>query len=77
MTPRFLRFLIVGAVGYAVNQAVLFLLYEPLLPLGIPQAGTHWQTPLFTVRDVRLLLASVAGVEMAIVSNFFPKSPRH
>lgn len=71
MTPRFLRFLIVGAVGYAVNQAVLFLLYEPLWQLGLPAAGTHWQTPMFTVRDLRLLIGSAAGVEMAILSNFF------
>lgn len=67
---RFARFLVVGGIGYLVNQLVLFLLYDtPVLP-GLPDQGTAWRTALFNVRDVRLLISSIVAVEMSIISNF-------
>lgn len=64
------RFLFVGAIGYLVNQLFLFLLYDTPLGLGLPPPGATFQTPLFYIRDVHLLIASVLAVEISIVSNF-------
>ncbi len=67
---RLLRFLLVGGIGYLVNQLVLYLIYDGPFTLGLPAKGDDWTTPLFYIRDLRLLVASVAAVEAAILSNF-------
>lgn len=67
---RLLRFLLVGGIGYFVNQGVLYLLYDAPLFAWLPPQGADWTTPWFNIRDIRLLIASAAGVEAAIISNF-------
>lgn len=67
---RLLRFLIVGGIGYFVNQAVLYLVYDGPFTLGLPAPGADWTPPPFNIRDLRLVIASVAAVEAAIFSNF-------
>jgi putative flippase GtrA len=68
-SPAFARFIVVGAVAYLINQAVLLLLYD-LLPL-LPPRDTSVDLWLFTHPDVRLLIASVIAVEFAIVFKFY------
>ncbi|HVP04207.1 MAG TPA: GtrA family protein [Dehalococcoidia bacterium] len=69
--PRTLvKFLIVGGVGYSIAQVALFLLYDsPLFPF-LPDKHTHANLLLFTHKDIRLLIASVASVEFAIICQF-------
>ena len=67
---RFVRFLIVGAIGYLVNQAVLFALYDSGLPTGLPPQGEHWHAWSLTIRDPRLLISSAFAIEVSIASNF-------
>jgi putative flippase GtrA len=65
-----LKFVIIGTIGYLVNQIGLFLTYDtPLLPfLPAPNADLH--LGLFSHRDARLLFASIIAVELSIISNF-------
>ncbi len=69
-SSTFVRFSIVGAVGYLVNQFFLFLLYDsPAFPF-LPEKDTDARIVFFTHPDVRLLIATVVAVEVAILSNF-------
>ncbi len=69
-SPTFVRFLIVGAIGYLVNQFFLYLLYDsPAFPV-LPAKDTSARILFFTHPDVRLLIATVVAVELAILSNF-------
>jgi len=70
-SPTFVRWLIVGSIGFLVNQLTLFLVYDSLLFTFMPAKGTDLDLVLFTHPDVKLLIASAAAVEAAIVSNFF------
>ena len=67
---RFVRFLVVGAIGYLVNQLVLFTLYDSGLPTGLPNHGDRWHFWSLTIRDPRLLISSVIAIELSIASNF-------
>jgi putative flippase GtrA len=65
-----IKFSIVGAIGYLVNQFFLYLLYDsPVFPF-LPEKDTSARIVFFTHPDVRLLIATIVGVEAAIVSNF-------
>ena len=70
VSATFIKFLIVGGVGYLVNQGTLFLLYDSPLSGILPAKGTDFDFLFFTHTDIRLLIASVLAVELSIVSNF-------
>lgn len=71
LSTTFLKFLIVGGVGFLINQFILFLLYDsPLAGVLLPDKHTHASLGLFTHEDIRLLIASVVAVEVAIVAQF-------
>src|SRR3990172_9142311 len=71
ISTTFIKFLIVGGLGYLVNQFTLFLLYDSPISGLLPAKGTDFDFVLLTVSDVRLLIASVVAVEAAIASNFY------
>lgn len=71
ISPTFAKFVIVGAIGYLVNQFSLFLLYDSPLSGLLPAKGTSISLLLATHPDVRLLIASAVALEVAIMSNFF------
>lgn len=69
-SSTFIKFSIVGAVGYLVNQFFLYVVYDsPALPF-LPEKDTNARIVFFTHPDVRLLIATVVAVELAILSNF-------
>src|SRR3990170_6144746 len=70
VSATFIKFLIVGGVGYLVNQGTLFLLYDSPLSSILPAKGTDFDFIFFKHADIRLLIASVLAVEASIVSNF-------
>lgn len=65
-----LKFLVVGTIGFFVNQFFLFLLYDTPVLWFLPKAETQADVLFVTVGDVRLLIASIVAVEISIVSNF-------
>lgn len=70
-STTFIKFAIVGSIGYVVNQVFLFLLYDsPAFPF-LPAKDTDATIVFFTHPDVRLLIATVIAVEVSILSNFF------
>lgn len=71
ISPILLRFLIVGGIGYLVNQLSLFLLYDSPLAGFLPAKETAGRIIFFTHDDIRLLIASIVAVEISIVSNFY------
>src|SRR4030065_98338 len=69
-SPTFIKSSIVGTIGYLVNQIFLFLFYDsPAFPF-LPEKDTNARIVFFTHPDVRLLIATVLAVELAILSNF-------
>ena len=70
VSTTFIKFLVVGGAGYLVNQFVLFTLYDLSFPSILPEKGKSFDCGLFTISDLKLLLASIVAVEASIVSNF-------
>lgn len=68
--PTVLRFLVVGGIGYLINQIFLFLLYDTSVGGFLPDKEAEGDILFFTHDDMRLLLASIIAVEISIVSNF-------
>lgn len=66
----FLKFMVVGTIGFFVNQFFLFLLYDTPAAWFLPEAETEAKILFVTVGDVRLLIASIVAVEISIISNF-------
>jgi putative flippase GtrA len=64
------KFLIVGGAGYIIVQFALFLLYDSPVFFFLPDKHTHTNLGLFTHHDIRLLIASIASVETAIICQF-------
>jgi putative flippase GtrA len=64
------KFLIVGGIGFLINEAVLFVLYDSNVASFMPDKHTSVHLVLFSVSDSRLLLASIIAVEFAIVCQF-------
>jgi putative flippase GtrA len=64
------RFLVVGAIGYLVNQFCLFLFYDTHILWFLPEKDVQKDIGVLTIGDSRLLIASIAAVEISIVSNF-------
>ena len=69
-SSTFIKFSIVGAIGYLVNQFFLFLFYDSPAFSFLPEKDTNARIVFFTHPDVRLLIATVVAVELAILSNF-------
>lgn len=65
-----LKFVIVGGFGFLINQFCLFLAYDTPLLGFLPDKDTHTDLLLLTHKDIRLLLASIMAVEVAIVCQF-------
>ena len=70
LSSTLFKFLIVGGIAYLINQFALFLLYDTSLFWFLPAKDTAAGFLLFTHPDVRLLLASILAVEVAIVFQF-------
>lgn len=69
-SSTFIKFSIVGTIGYLVNQFFLYLVYDsPAFPF-LPEKDTNVHILFLTYTDVRLLIGVAAGVEAAILSNF-------
>ena len=71
VSTTFVKFLIVGCIGYLVNQFMLLLAYDTPLFFFLPGKNTEFGFVLFTHPDIRLFIASVIAVETAVASNFF------
>jgi putative flippase GtrA len=69
VSSSFVKFLIVGALAYVINQAGLFLLYDAL-PL-LPDKKTSVDFGLFAEPDISLLIASAIAVELSIAFKYF------
>lgn len=69
VSPEFLKFIVVGAIAYFINQGALLLLYD-VLPV-LPARDRDFDLGLFTHPDIRLLLASAMAVETSIVFKFY------
>jgi putative flippase GtrA len=66
----FVKFIIVGGVGFLIYQGAFFLLYDTPLIWFVPGRDTSARLIFFTHPDIRLLIASVTAVEIAIVFQF-------
>ena len=71
VSTTFVKYLIVGGIGYLVNQATLLLAYDSPAFAFLPGKGTDFDFLVFTHPDIRLLIASVMAVEAAVISNFY------
>ena len=70
LPTTFVKFLIVGGMGFVVNQVMLYLLYDSPVLFFLPDKDTETSLGLVTHPDIRLLIASVLAVETAIVFQF-------
>jgi putative flippase GtrA len=64
------KFLIVGGIGFLINQVVLFLLYDAGIAPFLPNKDADLHLIVLTASDARLLIASIIAVEFAIVCQF-------
>ncbi len=64
------KFLIVGGIGFLINQAFLFLFYDTPAAWFLPAKDTDTDLLFLTHSDIRLLISSVLAVEFAIVAQF-------
>ncbi len=71
VSPIILRFLIVGGLGYLINQSFLLLLYDSSILPFLPPRDSDAALLFFTHDDARLLVASIIAVEVSIFSNFY------
>ncbi len=71
VSTTFIKFLIVGGIGYLVNQFTLFLAYDSPIFFFLPDKGTDLHFLGLTHPDIRLFLASATAVEASIISNFY------
>jgi putative flippase GtrA len=70
LPTTFVKFVIVGGVGFLIFQFFLFLVYDAPLFWFLPGQHTPVDFGLFTLSDIRLLIASIVAVEIAIISQF-------
>jgi len=61
------KFLIVGGIGFCVNQSFLFLFYDSPVFWFFPAKDTNAD---LLHPDLRLLISSILAVEIAIISQF-------
>lgn len=65
----FAKFLVVGGIGFVINQVMLFLLYDTSIFFFLPEQGTEWDIGPYTA-NARLLVSSIIAVETAIFFQF-------
>ena len=70
LPTTFVKFVIVGGVGFVIFQFFLFLLYDSPVFWFLPSQDTSTDLGLFTHSDIRLLIASIVAVEIAIICQF-------
>lgn len=70
LPTTFVKFIIVGGVGFLINQFFLFLLYDSPVFWFLPDQNTWADLGFVTHKDIRLLIASVVAVEIAIICQF-------
>ena len=71
VSTTFVKFLIVGGIGFLVNQFTLLVVYDAPVFGFLPGKDTDFNFLLFTHPDIRLFIASVMAVEAAVISNFY------
>jgi putative flippase GtrA len=65
------KFLIVGGVGFVINTAFLWLLYDsPFFDFVLPDKHSSTNLGIITHEDIRLLISSIIAVEIAIICQF-------
>lgn len=67
----FAKFLLVGALAYAVSQLALFLIYDANFIPGLPEKEADADFGLFSYPDTLLLIAAVVAVQAAVIFKFF------
>jgi len=70
LPTTFVKFVIVGGVGFVIFQFFLFLVYDAPVFWFLPSQDTSLDLGLFTLSDIRLLIASIVAVEIAIICQF-------
>ncbi len=70
LPTTFVKFVIVGGVGFVIFQLFLFLVYDSPVFWFLPGQDTTTDLGLFTHSDIRLLIASIVAVEIAIICQF-------
>ena len=65
-----IKFVIVGGIGFIIYQAMFALVYDAPVFWFLPDKHADANLVLFTHPDIRLLVASVIGVETAIFFQF-------
>ena len=70
LPTTFVKFVIVGSVGFVIFQFFLFLVYDSPVFWFLPSQDTSTDLGLFTHSDIRLLIASIVAVEIAIICQF-------
>ena len=66
----FAKFLVVGGIGFVINQVMLFLLYgTDIFSFILPAQGTDWDIGPYTA-NARLFVSSIIAVETAIFFQF-------
>ena len=65
-----IKFLMVGGLAFVVYQLFLYLLYDSPVFWFLPVKDTDADLVFFTHPDIRLLIASIVAVELAIVFQF-------
>ncbi len=70
LPTTFVKFVIVGSIGFVIFQFFLFLVYDSPVFWFLPGQDTSTDLGLFTHSDIRLLIASIVAVEIAIICQF-------
>jgi len=70
VSTTFLKFLIVGGLGFLINQFMLFLLYDSPVFWFLPAKDANLDLGLFGHLHTRLLVSIVLAVEVAIIFQF-------
>jgi putative flippase GtrA len=65
-----IKFVIVGGIGFLINETMLALLYDGGLLAFMADKHDHINLGFVTASDARLLFASIFAVEVAIVCQF-------
>ncbi len=70
LPKTFIKFLIVGGIGFVIYQSFFALMYETSVLWFLPGKDVGANLLLFTHPDILLLIASVVAVEVAIFFQF-------
>jgi putative flippase GtrA len=65
------KFMIVGAIAFVINQLALFLFYDSPIFWFLPDKNTSVDLGLFSDSDIRALISLVLAGEVAIVFQFY------